>query len=186
MKPLPGDFVKASRRFVLFLIMLVFLLSQGISQAGGSESVMPVMCRVMPTIEATFPESVEFGDVRPHANRNESYVVSQLQTIKIWSNTAWTLRMKSDSTAGCMTEWTEEGYSDKALSFPLEWKVNGEGDFTEITGHDVEIAEAQSPTQQSGETISLLFRQLITYSDPPVFGSDAYRIQVTFTVSHAY
>lgn len=187
MKLLSGDFRRASKRLGLLLVMSVVLLSQGVSQAGSATSMMPVTCKVIPTIEASFPESVTFGSVAPTPDLGESYVVSEPQVVKIWSNTEWTLKMRSDIAEGRMTKWTEDGYSSKTLSFPLEWKLNEEGEFTRISGSDATVAQDQNPTDQYGTALKFLFRQRITYNDTPILDSDTfYRIEVTFTAVQTY
>jgi hypothetical protein len=148
---------------------------------------MPVTCKVMPTIEASFPESLEFGNVAPTPNLDESYVISDTKVVKIWSNTEWTLKMKSDAIDGRMTKWTGDGYSSETLSFPLEWQLNEEGDFTRIMGDDITVVQDQLPTDQYGTALRLLFRQLITYNDAPLLDPDTfYRIEVTFTAVQTY
>lgn len=187
MKPLFRDFLRASKKLGFFLIMSVVLLSQGVSQAGSSTSIMPITCKVMPTIEASFPEALEFGNVAPTPDMDESYVTSDTQVVKIWSNTGWALKMRSDAIDGRMTKWTGDGYSSKTLSFPLEWQLNEEGEFTRIIGDDITVVQDQLPTDQDGTALRLLFRQLITYNDIPILDPDTfYRIEVTFTAVQVY
>ena len=187
MKPLSGDFKRASRRLGFVLIMSVILLGQGVSRASGNTSMMPVTCKVMPTLEASFPESLDFGDVAPTRDPDGSYVISDTQVVKIWSNTEWALTMRSDSADGRMTKWTGDGYSSETLTFPLEWQVNQEGEFTRIEGDDITVAQDQSPTDKYGTALRFLFRQLITYNDVPLLDLDTfYRIEVTFTAVQVY
>lgn len=187
MKPVPRDFRKTSRRLGFLLIVSVFLLSQGTSQADSIESVMPITCKVMPTIEASFPESLEFTNAAPIPNLGDSYVVSEPQVVKIWSNTEWALKMKSDAIDGRMREWTGDEYSSETLAFPLEWQANEEGDFIVMRGGDTMLVQDALPTDQYGTAITLLFRQLITFKDTPLPDPDAfYKIQVIFTAAHTY
>ena len=174
------------RKLIFLLILLIVLLSQSLFSAEANSSVMSVTCRVLPTIEVAFPNLVEFGGVRPYADINESYEISQPQTITIRSNITWMLQMKSDSPHGCMTRWVNNEYTDESLCFPLEWQIVGESIYKEVTGNNVIIVENENATQPSGKSIDIRFRQLITYNDPPLLGSDSYRIQLTFTASHAY
>jgi hypothetical protein len=187
MKPVPRDFRKTSRRLGFLFIIWVFLLSQGISQADSATSVMPITCKVVPTIEASFPESLEFTNAAPTPDLGDSYIVSEPQVVKIWSNTGWALKMKSDSIDGRMREWTGNEYSSKTLSFPLEWRANEEDDFIVMRGEDAMVVQNAAPTDQYGTAITLLFRQIITYKDTPLPDPlSFYKIQVTFTAVQTY
>jgi hypothetical protein len=187
MKPLSGDFLRASRRLGFVLIVSVVLLGQGVSRASDNTSMMPITCKVMPTLEASFPESLDFGEVAPTRDQDGSYVISDAQVVRIWSNTGWALTMRSDSADGRMTKWTGDGYSSETLTFPLEWQVNQEGEFTRIEGDDITVAQDQSPTDKYGTALRFLFRQLITYNDVPLLDLDTfYRIEVTFTAVQVY
>jgi len=187
MRLLPRDSLRALKGFGALLITATFMLSQGISVASGSSHTMPITCKVVPTIEASFPEPLQFGDVGPRAGASDSYVTSDPQIVTVWSNTEWTLKIEADPSHGLLTEWTQdEKYGRNALSSPLQWKLDGGGGFNDLVGTGITVVENQSSTDQDGTTVELLFRQEITYYDVPLPPSSHYRIEVKFTAVQAY
>ena len=187
MKPLSLTFLRAIGGFGVLLIISVLLLGQGISLANSSVSTMPITCNIMPTIEVSFPVALELGNVSPDPDISVSYVVSDAQAVRVWSNTKWALKIQSDAMDGRLKEWTGVEYTSRALSFPLEWQLDEESDFNRMTGNETTIVEDQAPTDHNGRVLRLRFRQQITYNDVPLLDSaNIYRIEVMFTALQTY
>jgi hypothetical protein len=176
-----------SKRQALLFTVAFILLYQGIAIANAGEPVMAVTCKVVPTIEVSFPDLLELGNAAPSSNTDESFIMSETQSVKVWSNTNWALKARSDSFDGRMRKWTSGEYSSESLYSPLELQVEGKGQFTSVTDEDTTIVENQPPTGEGGATLNLVFKQAISYNDSPIIESDAcYRIEITFTAVQAY
>ncbi|NLJ60083.1 MAG: hypothetical protein GX338_03940 [Firmicutes bacterium] len=187
MKLLPRNYLRSSIRLGVVLVMGVLLLSHDISAENGSASTMSITCNVLPTIQASFPVSLHLGDVTPNPDEDMSYVTSELQVVRVWSNTKWALKIQSDAIDGRLKEWTGEQYSSRALSFPLEWQLDKGGVFHRVTGNEAIVAEDRLPTTEQGSTVEIRFRQQISYEDVPLADSGGiYRIEVIFTAIQTY
>ena len=84
-----------SKRQALLFTVAFILLYQGIAIANAGEPVMAVTCKVVPTIEVSFPDLLELGNAAPSSNTDESFIMSETQSVKVWSNTNWALKARS-------------------------------------------------------------------------------------------
>ncbi|NLS44598.1 MAG: hypothetical protein GX969_02485 [Firmicutes bacterium] len=171
----------------VFLIVFTLLLSQGICAANNNTSTMAITCNILPAIGISFPTELELGSIAPDFKRSGSYVLSDLQYMKVWSNTEWALKIQSDSPDGRMQEWTGTEYADRILSSPLEWQLDSESIFNRITGNEELVIEGGQPTDEDGTAIGIRFRQYISYGDSPILSpGNNYKIEVTLTAIQTY
>ncbi len=165
----------------ILLIVFTLLLSQSVWAATVSTGTMPVTCNVLSAIEGSFPMSLDLGEIGPKTSQ-----ISEPKTVNILSNIRWTLNIRADAEDGHLKEWTGTEYTSKALSSPLEWKLQHSAGFQPITQTDTAVVADMPPTGKEGTDVSILFRQQISYDDAPLQETYSYRIMVTYTTLPTY
>ncbi|MEW6106273.1 MAG: hypothetical protein AB1563_07910 [Bacillota bacterium] len=157
------------------------------TDAGTSDlATVPVTCKVVAALEASFPGAVSLGNL----NVGAPPVLSAPQTVTVRSNAPWALKICSDAQDGRMRQWTGTGYATPAprtMAAPLEWKRQDGADFAPISGNEAVVAAGMPPTGSAGATVSVVFRQAASYDDEALPDpAHAYRIEVTYVATQTY
>jgi len=152
----------------------------------SNQATVPVTCRVVAALEASFPGAVSLGNL----NVGAPAALSAPQTVTVRSNAPWALKVRSDAQDGRMRQWTGTAYAaptPKTMSEPLEWKRQDAADFAPISGNEAVVAAGMPPTGSAGATISVVFRQAASYDDETLPDpAHAYRIEVTYVATQVY
>ncbi|MGE5588149.1 MAG: hypothetical protein ACM3ZO_08030 [Clostridia bacterium] len=161
-------------------------LSSPADAGASNQATVPVTCRVVPALEASFPGPVSLGNLDVGAPP----ALSAPQVVTVRSNAPWALKIRSDAQDGRMKQWTGTGYASpepRTLSAPLEWKRSDGVDFAPVSGNEAVVAAGMPPTGSAGATISMVFRQEVTYDDQALPDpAHAYRIEVTYVAAQTY
>ncbi|MCR4402579.1 MAG: hypothetical protein NUW12_07310 [Firmicutes bacterium] len=157
------------------------------ANAGASnQATVPVTCKVVPALEASFPGPVSLGNLDVAAPP----ALSAPQVVTVRSNAPWALKIRSDAQDGRMKQWTGTGYaspSPHTLAAPLEWKRSDGADFAPISGNDAVVASGMPPTGSAGTSVSVIFRQKVSYDDQALSDpAHSYRIEVTYLAAQTY
>ncbi|MGE5573532.1 MAG: hypothetical protein ACM309_01030 [Bacillota bacterium] len=175
----------AAASVVLAMIAVVGLSAP--TDAGTTDqATVPVTCRVLASLEASFPGAVSLGDLITGAPP----ALTAPQTVTVRSNAPWALKIRSDAQDGRMRQWTGTGYATPAprtMAAPLEWKRQDGADFAPISGSETVVAAGMPPTGSSGTAVSVIFRQAASYDDEALPDpGHAYRIEVTYVATQTY
>lgn len=173
---------------VLVAVMMISLvgLSSRTDAGTSNQATVPVTCKVVAALEASFPGAVSLGNLSVGAPP----VLSAPQTVTVRSNAPWALKIRSDAQDGRMRQWTGTGYATPAprtMAAPLEWKRQDSTDFAPISGNEAVVAAGMPPTGSAGATVSVVFRQAASYDDEALPDpAHAYRIEVTYVATQTY
>ncbi|NPV54938.1 MAG: hypothetical protein HPY71_15735 [Firmicutes bacterium] len=170
---------------ILVAILILVVLALPVGAAPSSSQTMSVTCTIANALEASFPASINLGELTP----SSTFFESPEGIITVWSNAPWGIKIKSDNAAGRLAEWNGTSYvspGGKTLAQPIEWRGPA-GDYIPLSGTEASIVTGQAPTPDTGQTIAIRFRQHVTYSDAPLgTAGNKYRIAVILTASQGY
>jgi len=169
--------------------MMVLCVLAGTCFTGAQtrdQAVVPVTCRVVAALEATFPGAVTLGNL----NVGAPPVTSAPQSVTVRSNAPWALNIKADAQDGRLRQWIGTAYltpNPKMLSSPLEWKRQDGAEFVAISSNEAAVVSNMPPTGSAGTTVSIVFRQSASYDDEALPDpGHTYRIEVTYTATQTY
>ena len=154
---------------------------------SGSSS---VTADVANTLQATFPSDYAWGTLNAGTSGN----TSAEQTVTVYSNATWGVKVSSDLANGKMKEWTGIAYVPvlpKVLTNALNWKFSSlagvaqGSSFNPIDSTATLVAGSQAVTSDSGVAVGVTYKQVISYADVAA-GVNDYRILATYQASQGF
>ena len=154
--------------------------------ASGDSS---VTADVADTLEATFPGAYGWGNLSAGTNESTEQVVN------VKSNKSWGLKISSDLSDGKMKEWNSLDLyllGGKTLTNPLNWRLTSlagaaqSSTYAAISSTEALVTGGQPATSDTGTNVGVKYKQVVSFSDPPLGATNDYRIQAKYDASQGF